>query len=88
MKAILTKIDTNIADLEESFPENKGYSSAYKRVVIDNFLIYTERMPEGEVIDFSFLALARRDSGFAVFLELTGDSQQRKKMINNMLRAR
>jgi len=84
MKAALNKIDENVEEIEKVFDINQGYASAYKRAVIDNFLVYISLSNEA-FFDFSLLPLASRDSGFAAYLELTSESKDRNNIIKNML---
>jgi hypothetical protein len=86
IKDALIQIDNNILDLEQTFPNSQGYATAYKRAVLDNFMQYLN-ISNSRTFDFSTLCLARRDSGFAVFLELTGDDKERDRIVKNMFQA-
>jgi len=87
MKDVLTQIDRNILELGELFPKTKGYSSAYKHTVVNNFMRYLNT-PEGQVFNLLKLSLAGRDSGFSVFVGLTGDERKKKKIVSTMMRRR
>lgn len=84
MQKALADINLNIMTLENLYPENLRYSGVYKRAVIDNFRAM-ERMKNVEFISFASLPLAARNSGFAVFVELTG-SGRNKQALMQMLR--
>jgi len=85
MKDVLTQIDRNILELSELFPNTRAYATAYKQTVINNFMRYLN-MPEGQAYNLLKLPLAGRESGFSVFVELTGDEIKKKKIISTMMR--
>ncbi len=86
MKDVLTQIDRNVLELKELFPKTRGYTTAYKSTVINNFALYLKNTPEGQEFNLLSLPLAGRDSGFAVFVELTGDDKKRNKITRTMMR--
>lgn len=85
MKDALSQIDRNILQLKEFFPKTRGYASAYKHTVVNNFTRYLN-VPGGQTFNLLNLPLAARDSGFAVFVGLTGDEEKKKKIVSTMMR--
>jgi hypothetical protein len=85
MKDVLMQIDRNVLELKKLFPKTKGYATAYKHTVVNNFMQYLN-LPEGKAFNLLNLPLANRDAGFAIFVGLTGDEQKKKKIISTMMR--